>query len=370
MNKNYLKEFPELSNYSQSDIETFFNFFSSLYLTYKEEPLVTRNQLCLYCNNTNCIKSHSISEGVLNSIASKDKNLFKFNDTLYYLAIKLNRIQELPYFENLNNSSLILQDVSSSYASAFDGFCAKDDNKLFKSLDDGDKNPSFSFSRYYWELLYRTIAFKIRFIEQFISIENKIISFMKENSSFSDIWNIIMQQQVFQNMYVNLNNNRLGLMYLKNSVKELKTKLTEIKSYEFNLILFEQDYYFYSHRIFKKDVRFLSCNYIEFSRFLNNHPYIDLLKSDLLVSKIGIKFSKKFRYYNILGIKKNKKNELDSLLSFYNENEIINSLVIDSKFNQNNTFFKRKNIKRNQVLSNRERKKLGSYLLNNHYSNI
>ena len=366
----YVEKFPQLENIDENELYICLDYLRNLYKTYKGIPEISnRNNkpLCLYCKLNPCIKSHSISENVLKTIASNEFDLFKFNNKWFYFTVMIGILNKYKYYESMDDSESILQHIKTSYASGFDGFCKDCDNKLFDSLDNGIHN---GVDKMMWELLYRTVAYKIRDLEKYKEMQMGILDFANKNPSFYNIWNTWWCGTIIQTLY---KDKKTVEGYINGSniyIEKLYIELEEIKKYENDMNLFKKKY-FYKYSKKKSKINYLGVNYMQYYPNGINPNIIEKLKDNLLVAQIGIKKNDKtYDYYNILITKKQAKENLKEIHKELKYKGIINYFLIENEIDHSNTFFKRLSNENNLQSTKKEKIKLGKKLNKTDYKKI
>ena len=341
---------------NKNEEEQFINFIGQLADEHKGTPKITRQKLCFYCNGKNCIKSHSISENVLNEIASPKNYLFKFNDKWFYFKLAVSRVKGRQHFINMDNNESILNDIPSSDASVFDGFCSECDANLFKSLDGGISKGK---TRFKWELLYRTIAYKIRYLEEEVNMETRILDFAEKNDFFCHLWQSNFENTEAEIFYSSKQAIKDKINTMKEIIDYLNSEMVKVKSYENNDILFKKTYCWKEVPLSKESLNFLGINYIP---FLYEGENLKIkLNSDLLIAQFGYKAlswtkeNPKYHYSQIIVCKKESEYLLENIINNLGCTEFINNILIDNEKMHSNTFFKRFSDKSDIINSKNEK---------------
>lgn len=366
------------NNYTEDQINKYINFLGKLADNNKGIPKITRMPECLHCQNQKCIKSHSISENVLNQIASPKKfknakqHLFKFNDKWFYFQVSIARLKKIPHFENMDNNETILNDCTTNDSSVFDGFCAKCDQDLFDSLDNGINKGKV---RFIWELLYRTIAFKIRYMEEEVNVENQILAFAEESKFFYSMWKDGFKDTPIEMIYASKEMIENRIKSINKIIDNLKVSFLNIKSYENKDLEFRKEYTWKEIPLSKESLNFLGINYISYIEEVQNLK-INKLNSDFLVSQFGYESlswneeNQKYHYSQIIICQKKSQETLEEIINEFGAKELINNILIESEKMHANTFLKRTTDPKDKIESKTEKIMVGKLLNMTHYSKI
>lgn len=93
-------------------------------------PRKDNNETCMFCScNDSCIKSHSISRNVLETISDN-------NEVIMPIIEPCDLGKDYLELENINTPNIDFQRKNIATAGVFRGFCKKHDNAIFQSLDD------------------------------------------------------------------------------------------------------------------------------------------------------------------------------------------------------------------------------------------
>lgn len=331
-----LEGFPQFKEFDLLEFEKNIIFFDSIPGFHTGAPII-RTKTCLHCNINDTLKSHSISETVLRSI-SIDGTLYKKNSHWYFLKCIINIYAGIQHFQEKTVDDYSMS-ISTKVSSIFDGFCPACDKILFNSLDNGSNN----LPEIYWATLYRTVSYKLRYLEELLFLDNEILNFANKNSSFFEFWKLLYGKK---SHYDSIKEIQTGIKALENCIELYYKMVQEIKIYQYNLSLFSQDYYVHTKKISKPS--YLGANHLLYYPEGDNFKYISKVKSPMMIGKLGILTSQhktlgnSYSYFNIIIVKKEK----ESIVRKFNFNDICNYFLTKTSNYSENSYFKHKDLKK------------------------